>query len=181
MKTNKTTRIAVAGVMAALSVVLLLLNLLIPMGTVALTATSAVILFFLVLEYGYKTALAVYAVTAVLCAILLTGIPEVFCLYVFIFGLFSLLKKPLDRIRSVALRYTLKLLFAVFSALLYGALMIFLLQAEVLSDYITKTLWLDIVTVLLYLATFLLYDECLTRLARLYYRSLRQKLFPNQK
>ena len=179
MKTNKTMRVAVAGVMSALSIVLLLLNLIVPMGTVALTATASVILFFLVLEYGYKTALAVYASTCALCAMLLANIPDVFCLYTFIFGLYSLLKKPFDTIPSKILRYVVKILFAVVTVMLYAVLIVFVLQAEALTEFLSGKLWFDAIVFLLYLATFLLYDECLTRLARLYFRSLRQKLFPH--
>jgi len=167
--------------MTALSVSVLLLNLLFPTVTAALTVTAAVLLFLLSVEYGNKTAIFVFIATAALSLMLLSSRPEVFCLYTFLFGLYSLLKKPLDLILSKPLRIALKLLFSVVAESVYAAAILFVFQSQAVADFFYQSLWLNLAAALLSVAVFLLYDECLTRLAKMYYIKLRPKIFPNEK
>lgn len=104
---RKTRVIAENGLLAALSVIILLLGSLIE----ALDMSSAVLAGFAVLamriRWGRKSAIALYAVTSVLAMMLLPNkVPVI--LYVFYGGLYPILKAEIERIGSTLLQWVLK-------------------------------------------------------------------------
>ena len=104
---RKTRIIAENGLLAALSVIILLLGSIIE----ALDLSSAAIAGFAVLavrmRWGRNSALALYTVTSVLSmAMLPNKIPAL--LYVFYGGLYPILKAEIERIGNVYLQWILK-------------------------------------------------------------------------
>ena len=106
---RKTKVIAENGLLAALSIIILLLGSIIE----ALDLSSAAIAGFAVLavrmRWGRNSAVALYAVTSVLSMVLLPNkIPAL--LYVFYGGLYPILKAEIERISKPWLQWVLKVL-----------------------------------------------------------------------
>lgn len=171
---GRSTRIAFGGLASALSVVLLLANNLLPTATLALTAASAVIVFLISVEFKTPLAIAVYIVSAVLSAFLVPANPNVFWLYTVIFGLFSVIKRPMDMIQNSIVKYACKVLF---SAVAYAAYVCVLFFVIGLTEFITQWLWAVILGVVAFIAVFLIYDNCLTKIAVMYRNTFRNKVF----
>ena len=111
---RKTRVIAENGLLAALSIIILLLGSLIE----ALDLSSAAIAGFAVLavriRWGRRSAIALYGVTSVLSMLMLPNkIPAL--LYVFYGGLYPILKAEIERLGSVLLQWVLKILLSGFS------------------------------------------------------------------
>ena len=174
---TKSGRIAVAGVASALSVVILMLNILVPDATLAITATSAVVAFFIAVEFGLKLAVGVYAVSAVLSAIFVSAQPTVFWLYTLIFGLYSLIKILADKIQSKPLRVAVKIAFSAVTVVVYAVIATFVLANADMLELVNSHPLIPVAGFLLYELTFILYDVCLTRLARIYLLKWRRRLF----
>ena len=63
---NSTFRVAFCGIIAALALVLMLLTSLVPIGTYAFPCFAGIFIAAVVIEYGWKWGLGVYAVVSVL-------------------------------------------------------------------------------------------------------------------
>ena len=70
MKTS--VKVSMGGVVAALSLVLMLLTSVIPFGTYAFPCFAGILLVLLVFNLGYGYAFTVYLITAVLSFVLVT-------------------------------------------------------------------------------------------------------------
>lgn len=105
---KNSTKLAFAGVMAALSVVVLFLTGVAPMATIALPALAGCLLIPVVVEAGLSWGFGVYGVTAVL-GVFLVPDREAFLIYALFFGYYPALFAVLGRIRNRVLRYVAKL------------------------------------------------------------------------
>lgn len=165
MKT--TSRIALGGIMGALSLLCLLLTVF-PYATYALPALASLFLFPVIIEGGKRLGLAVYASTALL-ALLIVPDMEAKALYVTFFGLYPMLKSVAERIGRAG-EWAIKL--AAFNAavvLTYGALTS--LQLLPMADFAVGNLAMPTALAVLLLAgnvVFVVYDIGLTRVLSLY-------------
>lgn len=165
---RESCKIALCGVMAALSVVILSLGGLIPLATFACPMLTMLCLIPLVCEYGPGVSLLLYTAVAIL-GLLLCPDKEIAFLYIFL-GWYPALRPRLDGVPH-ALRWVVMCgLFSVAMVVMYALLLhLFRLEAvvEEFADYSTA-----MVLVLLALGnvTFLLYDRLLARLTVVYQR-----------
>ena len=173
---RRSHEIAFCGVSAALGVTMLLLGSLIPGATYCAPVLGMLPLLPVLSEYGWRSALSVYGVTAAL-AVLLAVDKELAGVYLFL-GYYPVAQPGLNRIKNRLLRLLSKL--AVFNgavlALYFLLLHVFglaLLEME-LAEY-TRPLLLAL------LAggniTFLLLDRALEQLALLWHCRLRRLFF----
>ena len=102
-------KLALCGVMAALSTVLLFLTGAAPVATLALPAIAGCLLIPVVVEVGLPWAFGVYGVCSVL-GVFLAPDRQALLFYVLFFGHYPALFAVLGRIRAKALRYVAKLL-----------------------------------------------------------------------
>ena len=86
-----TMRIAVCGIIAALSLVFMMMTSLVPIGTYALPCLAGILISCIVVEYGYGWAIGVFCVTAVLST-LLAGDKEAVIYFIALFGYYPILK-----------------------------------------------------------------------------------------
>lgn len=181
MKGRSVRDVALCGVMSALVLVLLLADLLVPTATVAWAASAGALVFLLSVEYGKFAALAVYVVTVILCGLFCgTADPVMFWLYTLIFGLYGTTKYLLDTLSRKPLQWVLKGSFALLSAGGYLFAWTLLFSQESTKALADKVGWLLLPAALVYFVLFVLYDVCLTRLAGMYERSIRKKIFPKR-
>lgn len=108
MKQKRVNRLALAAMLAALSVVFLYLTSVLPTGGLALSALAGILASVTCLECGFFWAAAHYAVC---CALALLLAPEkTYVLwYVFALGLYGILKLPIEGVKQKALQWILKL------------------------------------------------------------------------
>ncbi len=171
------SRVALGGVMGALSLVCLLLTVF-PFATYALPALAGLWLFPVVIECGKRQGVAVYAATALL-ALLVTPDVEAKLLYVAFFGYYPLIKAVAEARRGVG-EWAIKLV--VFNGAVVATYALLLsLGGLSAQDFALPGASLPVGGVLAaFLAlgngVFVLYDIALTRLLPLYFARLRPSL-----
>ena len=170
-------RMALCGLMAALSVVLLNAGALVPLATFCCPVLAMLCALPVQEEYGTKTTLVFYGAVAVL-TLLLCSDKEVALLYTFL-GWYPAVRPRLDAaITAKALRISVKLaLFCAAVSAMY-TLAIFVLGMGYLADeYTTEGQALLIVTAVLACIVWLLLDKVLQRFTGLYRRKWLGKIF----
>ena len=161
MKQKRVNRLALAAMLAALSVVFLYLTSVLPTGGLALSALTC-------LECGFFWAAAHYAVC---CALALLLAPEkTYVLwYVFALGLYGILKLPIEGVKQKALQWILKL--AVLAACLA---LLQLVYRAAFAAALPK--WSSPVLYLVLAAVFVVYDIGVTGVLRQYRRRVRRQI-----
>ena len=114
MRKTESQKIALCGMLGALSVVLLLLGSALQIGTYAAPMLAAFLLIPVLEEYGTRYALTLYVCVAIL-AVLFVPETELALFYVLVMGYYPVLRVKLNGVKSTLLRWMLKL--AVFDAL----------------------------------------------------------------
>lgn len=125
----KTRDIAIGAVAGALALALLYLASVVPSGTLALLAVSALPTAMIVVVSGKKVAACQYAATAVL-ALLLLPEKNTAIMYAMFFGHYSIVKSLIERLDRLWLEWLLKLLTYLLSAGLIYVLLRFVLNTS---------------------------------------------------
>ncbi len=169
---KQTGRLALAGVLSALALVLLLFTH-IPTATVALAALAAVCGIPVVIELSPKAGLYHYVAVAVLAA-LLAFTAEGTGLYVAFFGWYTVPKAYLDR-RSLsrAAEWAIKLVAFTLAITAYGAVWVWVLHMPLPSWF---AWWMVAPLALAAEVVFVIYDRALTGVVTTYHQRLRPKL-----
>ena len=168
-KTSFDKKIVVAGVLAALSVIILYLGCAIEVLDLTMSAIVSLLVVVIVIEMGYKYAWLTYIATSILSIIILPQkSPAIF--YACFMGFYPIIKSYLERINSALVRWIIKLV--VGNAAL--ALM-FILMSLFLPDEFEGG-WLMLVTYLLGIIAFLMYDVALSKLITLYFVRIRDRI-----
>lgn len=175
-----TMRIAVCGIIAALSLVFMMLTSLVPIGTYALPCIAGILISCIVVEYGCGWAIGVFAVTAILSA-LLAADKEAVIYFIALFGYYPILKSVFEqKIKSRAIQYILK--FAVFNvaaiASFFVAVWLLQLPADEFTVFGFYVPWAFLIAGNIF---FIIYDYAITVFVMQYVRRIRNKLFGNLK
>jgi len=169
----KSRKIAFGGIIAALSLVLMLLTGVLPVGTYALPCFAGILLTAIVIEFGTPWALGVYAGVSVL-SFLLVSDKEAALYYTMILGIYPVLKSLFERIKIRWLCFIVKLIF--FNAVAVAS---FYISIYVLSVPVESFSLFGVNMPLLFLVlgnvVFILYDICVTRLVAAYLHIWRQR------
>ncbi|MEG0780535.1 MAG: hypothetical protein RRY95_01185 [Oscillospiraceae bacterium] len=176
---RKSRQLAFCGVLAALSIVLMLLGSIVPFATFCCPILAMLALLPILEEWGARRAALCYAAISLL-SLLLVPDKEVALFYLF-YGGYPVLRPTLDRIRPGPLRVLTKLLTfnAATLALYWVVLHLFQLTA-VLAEFAALSRAMLAAMLLMGNVTFLLLDIVLRRMTWLYRAKLRKKLFPSQ-
>lgn len=172
MNTKQTGRIALAGVLTALALVLLLFTY-IPTATIALAALAALCGIPVVVELGLKSGLLHYAAVALL-AMLIAFTAEGTGLYIAFFGWYTVFKAFIEG-KNIPRPAEWGIKIAVFAVAIaaYGAAWIFLLQMPLPEWF---TLWMLPLVAVALCAVFVIYDIGLTRMVSVYHQRIRPKI-----
>ena len=175
MRKTESQKIALCGVLGALSVVLLLLGSALQIGTYAAPMLAAFLQIPVLEEYGPKYALLLYLTVSVL-AVLLVPETELALFYVLVMGYYPVLRTALQRVKNTMLRWIAK--FAVFNAgtaLLYLVLFA-LLGPAVLNELLEDGVGMAAMLLAMGNLSFWLCDRALLNLTRYYHVALQPKL-----
>ena len=168
MRKTESQKIALCGMLGALSVVLLLLGSALQIGTYAAPMLAAFLLIPVLEEYGTRYALTLYVCVAIL-AVLFVPETELALFYVLVMGYYPVLRVKLNGVKSTLLRWVLK--FAVFNA---GTVLVYLLLFALLGPAVLD----ELLAALLAAGnlSFWLCDRALAALTRYYHVILKPKL-----
>ena len=167
---GQTSRVALSGVIAALSVVVLFLTGIVPAATVALPAVAGCLLIAVVAETNVHWGLIVYAVVAVL-ALLLVPDREAVLLYIVFFGYYPSLFGVLSRVRNRVLSWMLKFLVFNTAIVIEGLSAVFLLHIPM--DEMLPFGWISIPILWgLFNLVFIFYDLSMNGLIVTYIRRI---------
>ena len=173
---NSTFRVAFCGIIAALGLVLMLLTSIVPVGTYAFPCFAGIFIAAVVIEYGWKWGLGVYAVVAVL-SLFLAGDKEAVLYFIALFGYYPILKAVFEKnIKNKIILYVLK--FAVFNI---AAIASFFAAAFLLSispeEYTLFGVYMPLAFLAFGNVFFLVYDFAVTVFVGQYVVRLRSKFF----
>lgn len=171
-----TFRVAFCGIIAALSLVLMLLTSLVPVGTYAFPCFAGIFIAAVVIEYGWKWGIGVYAVVSLL-SVFLAGDKEAVLYFIALFGYYPVIKQILEKhIKNKILLFILK--FAVFNAAavasFYAASFLLSISPE---EYTLFGIYMPLAFLAFGNVFFLLYDFAVTVFVGQYVVRLRSKLF----
>lgn len=174
---KKTGILALCGVITALSVVLMVLEGLVSIASIAIPALAGCLLIPIVAEAGMGYAFASYGATGVL-SLLLVPDREAALIYLLFFGYYPILFAALSKIKHPVPRWGAKLALFNGAAVAEAMLAIYVLGAP--AESFTRLPFVGAYgpAVLLGLANlvFILYDFALAGLISQYYRRFRQIL-----
>lgn len=166
MNYSKAYKAALGGVVAALSVTLMLLCGIIPFGTYAFPCFAGIILISIAIEIGYPLAFAVYAVVSVL-SVLFVADKEAALYYVMFFGFYPVLRKLIEKIPLKPVVYVIK--FLLFNACVIGAFFVAMAVLSIDKDEFTLFgIYVPWVFLIIGNLVFIAYDLCIDRLERTY-------------
>lgn len=173
---KSTMRIVLCGIIAALSLALMMLTGIIPIGTYAFPCFAGIFISAVVIEYGYRWAAGVYVVVSLL-SVFLSGDKEAVVFFIMLFGYYPIIKGIFEgKIKNRVLQYILKLL--VFNAAIIASFFIgtFILSISP-EEYTIMGLYLPWVFLLAGNIFFIIYDFAVTVFVAQYIRKLRGKIF----
>lgn len=171
---KKTVKLALSSVIASLSVVIMLLTGLIPIGTYAAPCFVGMFLALIVLEAGYSYAVSVYIVVSAL-SFLLSSDKEACLYYTAFFGIYPILKGLMEKLSKVWLQYILK-----FAAFNVSMILAFFVSIYVLmipkESFELFGIYLPWAFLLAGNLIFIVYDFAFTRIISTYALKWRKKL-----
>lgn len=175
MRKTESQKIALCGMLGALSVVLLLIGSALQIGTYAAPMLAAFLLIPVLEDYGPRYALTLYATVSIL-AVLLVPETELAFFYVLVMGYYPVLRVKLNTIKSRWVRWIIK--FAVFNA---ATVLVYLLLFALLGPAVLDELLADGTAMLAALLavgnlSFWLCDRALAALTRYYHLVVKPKL-----
>lgn len=172
MSTKQTGRVALAGVLSALALVLLLFTY-IPTASLALAALASVCGIPIVVELGRKAGLLHYVAVSLLAAFIALA-AEGTGVYIAFFGWYTVFKSFIEsKHLSATAEWVIKI--GVFAAAVaaYGAVWVFLLRMPIPKEF---ALWMLPIVAVVLCGIFVLYDIGLTRVIGTYHFKIRPKL-----
>lgn len=172
MKTTSknTAKIALCGVMAALSVVLMMFEGLVQVASIAIPALCGCLLIPIVAEAGLGYAFGCYGTTALLCLFLAPD-REAALIYLLFFGYYPALYAVLSKIKNRLLCWVAKLAIFNAAAISEGLLTVYVLGIP-WEEFPLLGGWGPAVLLLLANVVFVLYDFALAGVITQYYRRL---------
>lgn len=166
-------KVALGGIMGALSLVFMLLTV-IPVGSYALPAIAGAVLIPVVIEAGIGTGWMVYGTVALLSLIIAPDM-EAKVLFLSFFGYYPILKSTLEQIHKRYVEWLVKLaLFNVTMVLSY-VLMLFVFHLS-MDEFVINGVNFALVFLLVGNVVFVIYDLALTSVISSYIRVLHPKL-----
>ncbi|MDR3645866.1 MAG: hypothetical protein P4M02_12420 [Clostridia bacterium] len=171
MQNQRTFIVALGGIMAALSIVLMFLSGIVPAAEIALPALAGILLVAVSIEAGSRWAFLIYGAVCVL-SVLLAPDKQAAIFYIVFFGHYPLVKKYIEGIHRKWLQWAAKI--GVFDlCMLVAAVLCVSLTG--LQLQLSQRLYVIAMIVLLNV-TFVVYDFAISRLIVLYVYRLRKVL-----
>ena len=177
MRKSYTMKIALCGITAALCITLLMMGFLFPFATYACPAAAAMLLMPVAYEYRQKTAFTLYVAVS-FPGLMLVPEQELILMFIFVFGLYTVLKFSVDRIKNKFIRLAVKFIYinaALFVT--YGLLLFIFPVAILVNEFSGYGIGFIALLMAMFNLTFFLYDKAAEKLLIIYVYRMRPKLF----
>ena len=163
---KQSSKCAIGGIVASLSLVLMISVAVVPFLTYALPAIAGAMMIFAVIEIDKKWAFGIYAAVAIL-GIFLVPDKEVAVMYLAFFGYYPILKSLIESKCSRVTEWILKLA-SFLSTIVISYFLMIKFMGVTIDEFDTWGKWA--IPILLGMGTFafIIYDMALTRLVLLY-------------
>ncbi|MBR4452275.1 MAG: hypothetical protein IKS39_10600 [Clostridia bacterium] len=163
---KQSSKCAIGGIVASLSLVLMISVAVVPFLTYALPAIAGAMMIFAVIEIDKKWAFGIYAAVAIL-GIFLVPDKEVAVMYLAFFGYYPILKSLLESKCGRVTEWILKLA-SFLSTIVISYFLMIKFMGVTIDEFDTWGKWA--IPILLGMGTFafIIYDMALTRLVLLY-------------
>ena len=172
---KNSTRVALGGMIAALSVLLMFMTGLFPFATFALPALAGFLMVVMVIECGYRWAAVVYLAVAIL-SILTAPDREAALIFVAFLGHYPILKGLIEKIRFRPLEWLVKIVSFNVCILFAYFLMIYVLQIpDIMTEMGEFGQYTGVILLGLGNITFIVFDIALTRVISAYISWFRPK------
>ena len=177
MRKKETMKIALCGIIAALCIVILTMGYLFPFATYVCPAAAAMLLMPVVYEYRQKTAFTLFVAVSLL-GLMLVPEQEMMFMFIFVFGLYTVIKISVDRIKAKPVRFLAKLCYINISLVVsYGILLFVFPVAALVNEFSGYGAAFVALLMLMFNLTFFLYDKAVEKLLIIYVYRFRPKLF----
>ncbi len=171
---KKPVKIALCGILAALSIVIMFLAGVVPTMTIALPAIAGCMLIPVTAECGTKYGLTVFAVVSVL-GFFVVGGREAWLMYVLFFGYFPAVYGVFDKIKNKRLRFVVKIVLFTVATIAEGLIATFILGIP-LDSMGELGKWSVIILIALAEVVFIVYNKAVRNLIALYFLRFRRTL-----
>lgn len=162
-------RVVVAGVLVALSVIILYLGCAIEVLDLTMSAIVSLLVVVIVIEMGYSYACLTYIATSLLSILLLPQkTPAIF--YACFMGFYPIIKSYVERLKSGVLRWIIKLVVG------NAAIVAMILLTSLLVPEEFDGTGLVIATYILGIVAFVMYDVAISKLITLYFAKIRDRI-----
>lgn len=170
-----TFKVTISGVLSALSLVMMMLTSLVPLGTFAFPCMAGIVLMVIVIEAGHKWAWGAFICVSLL-SLFLAGDKEAVIYYIMFFGYYPIIKGVIEgKIKNRVFQYILK--YIVFNFAVVGAFFIAAyLLAVPMEEYTIAGMYVPWLFLLAGNIFFVIYDLAATKLVTYYIFVLRNKL-----
>ena len=177
MRNKHSFRVALGGVISALSLVVLMMTGVIPFATYSLPCLAGLLLVVVVVECGAKWAWVSFAATAIL-SMMITPDREAAIMYTALFGYYPMVKQQIEKRFFGVKEWAYKLLLFNISVVIAYFIAINLLGMTYLLEDLGDSVALGLLALLgLGNIVFVLYDVAMTRMLSAYIFVFRKKLF----
>lgn len=174
---KQTMKIALCGVLGALSITFLLMGFLFPFATYVSPAIAASLLIIIVYEYGVKTGLTLFTAVSFLGLMLVPDYELVF-MFIFVFGLYTVIKLPMDRNLGKKARMLAKFAYINFSLIISYSILLFIFPVAILvNEFSGYSLGFIALLVVMFWLVFFMYDKAVETVLIIYIRKFRKMFF----
>ena len=170
---KQTVRVALCGILSGLSVVIMAVSIVDPALNYCIPMVAGALLLVPSIEFGTGAAMMAYAVVSFISMILLPS-KEAPLMYVFLFGLYPIIKKYFERIPRRLFEFLAK--FAYFNVAAVAAVSVATFVLGIPLDDGTLGKWAVPLLLVFGNIAFLLYDYTLTLAVTIYIRRLQPQL-----
>jgi hypothetical protein len=163
---NKSSKTALGGIIAAVSVVLMFLTSVIPSLTYAIPAAAGLLLLIMVIEIDKKWATVVYVAVSIL-SVLLVADKEAAVMYLAFFGYYPIIKQPIEKHLNSIICWIVK--FLIFNAAVITSYLLLIYVFKISMDDFGDFTKIAIAGVYIaFNVVFVIYDLALTRMITAY-------------
>lgn len=172
---QQTHKIAIGGIVSALSLVVMLLSAVFPFAEYTCPALAGILLIALVLEFNKRTAFLAFVAIGVL-ALFIVPNKEAVALFIGFLGYYPILKSKLEQPKSRVLEWVLKVgIFNIAVLISYFVVIYLFGMTQVLDDMQQFAQYGVLILLGLANVAFVVYDFALTQLIALYLQRIKPK------
>jgi hypothetical protein len=140
-------KIAYAGILLAINIILLMLTNIIPINTLFIMGLASLPISIVIMEFGLSIGVIFYMGSAVLSFLVMANKFQ-YLIYIFTFGIYGIVKYLCEKYKSIYFEYALKILFANLAVVI----LYFILREFVLIP-------VNLFTIIAFEIIFLIYDR----------------------